>query len=86
VRAANIEGFIEIKRGRFRMRRWERGALRIDLYDVANFASTPDDLSELCIRHWGRKVFEIHWNEVGAFRVARFDEMDEWMAQLRKCG
>ncbi|MBB4428394.1 hypothetical protein GGD66_006981 [Bradyrhizobium sp. CIR48] len=77
VRDAKIAGFIEADDGRKLLREWRRGHLSIDLRAAASAPPRDEQLSELHVRYAGRKVMDIQWSAVGAFKVIAF-ERGEW--------
>ncbi len=81
VRAAKIEWYVELDDGRKLVREWSRGRLTITLHAAASVIPCPDEFSQLRVRYAGRRVFEIRWNEAGAFKVVVL-ERGEWERHL----
>jgi hypothetical protein len=73
---AKIEGFIELEGERKLIRDFKHGRLSIAFYAAAGEPPFDDDFSQLRLRYAGRKVFEIHWNAAGSFKVVTFEPGD----------
>jgi hypothetical protein len=82
VRDADIYGNVPIDGEEKRLRTLEDGRIAIELAGPFRSYARPDEFSRLRIRARGEKVFEVRWDNTGAFKVVHYDQGD-WERTLR---
>lgn len=74
--AEKIDCFIELEGERKLVRELSRGRVSIDLFAAAGLSPRTAGLSELRVRHAGRRAFQIRWDLDGRFKVVHYEPGD----------